>query len=81
MNPERFLPKYDPDTCETSFGQLQSTLSANALSNQEHIQYPQSPMNSVSMISSAHASANVVSGRPLLMPQNMVQASVRISVN
>ena len=38
-------------------------------------------MNSVSMISSAHASANVVSGRPLLMPQNMVQASVRISVN
>ena len=81
MNPERFLPKYDPDTCETPFGQLQSTLSANALSNQEHIQYPQSPMNYVSMISLAHASENFVSGYPLLMPQNMVQASVRISVN
>lgn len=45
-------------------GQSQSTLGANPLSNQTPAQSPQIPMQSVSLISSAHASPNDVSGRP-----------------
>lgn len=45
-------------------GQSQSSLSANPPSNQAPAQSPQIPTQSVSPISSAHASQNDVSGRP-----------------